>query len=189
VWQIRVAAGEALPFEQSDLSQRGHAIECRIYAEDPANNFLPSIGKIGWYVEPQGPGVRVDAGISTNSEVTPYYDPMLAKLITYGANRPEAIAKMNRALREMVVLGVTTNIPYLLAILAEPDFVAGHTTTGFLEEKMPAWQPNNTLSDTDWLAIAVQEMMKTATPTTQATGEMETMPDPWQATDMWRNVG
>src|SRR5690606_36616969 len=120
-WQIRLAAGEPLPFRQEDLQQRGHAIECRLYAEDPANHFLPSTGTIAYYRPPVGPGVRVDDGIQSGTQVSPYYDAMLAKIITWGADRPEAIRKMVQALQDTVVLGVTTNLPYLLAILEHPD--------------------------------------------------------------------
>ncbi|MFQ5420817.1 MAG: acetyl/propionyl/methylcrotonyl-CoA carboxylase subunit alpha, partial [Anaerolineae bacterium] len=111
VWQIRIAAGEALPFAQADIRQRGHAVECRVYAEDPANQFLPSIGTIAVYERPSGPGVRVDDGIEMGTAVTPYYDPMLAKIITWGQDRDEAIRKMVRALQETAILGLTTNIP------------------------------------------------------------------------------
>ncbi len=112
--QLRVAAGEPLPFKQNDLSQRGHAIECRVYAEDPANGFLPSIGRVFTSVEPVGPGVRVDAGVTSGDEVTLHYDPMIAKLIVSGETRDDAIAKMLWALHHYVILGeVTTNIPFL----------------------------------------------------------------------------
>lgn len=139
--QILVAAGERLPFTQDELFQHGHAIECRIYAEDPASGFLPSTGVIDMYVEPRGASIRVDSGIETGSEVSIHYDPMLAKLIAWGRTRDEAIARMRWALRKYVVLGVTTNIEYLHRILEEPDFVAGHCDTHYLEhhkiEKLP----------------------------------------------------
>ncbi len=190
-WQIRIAAGEPLSFEQADLHQRGHAIECRIYAEDPAHHFLPSIGEIVWYGRPSGPGVRVDDGIETGGQVTPYYDPMLAKVITWGQDRAEAVAKMQRALRETAVLGVTTNIPYLLAILAEPHFVAGNVTTNYLAEHMGQWQTDEEIEDDVWLAMAAIEMLlgrggkkgvgETAIATTA-------QPDPWHMTNKWRNV-
>jgi acetyl-CoA carboxylase biotin carboxylase subunit len=140
--QLRVAAGEPLPFTQADLSQRGHAVECRIYAEDPANGFLPAIGKVLLAVEPVGPGVRVDAGVTTGDEVTLHYDPMIAKLIVLGENRPDAIAKMQWALRHYIVLGdVITNIPFLADVLAHPRFVAGDTTTDFVDRDFAHWQP------------------------------------------------
>ncbi|HAJ35138.1 MAG TPA: acetyl-CoA carboxylase biotin carboxylase subunit [Chloroflexi bacterium] len=132
--QIRVAAGEPLPFTQAELSQRGHAIECRIYAEDPANHFLPAIGKVLTAVEPVGPGVRVDAGVTTGDAVTLDYDPMIAKLIVLGENRRDAIGKMQWALRHYVILGdVITNIAFLRTVLAHPRFLAGDTTTDFVD--------------------------------------------------------
>ncbi|HMT21467.1 MAG TPA: pyruvate carboxylase, partial [Promineifilum sp.] len=126
---------EPLPFAQGDIPRRGHAIESRVYAEDPANSFLPSIGEIAHYARPSGPGVRVDDGIESGSTVSPYYDPMLAKVITWGQDRAEAIRKMERALCETVVLGVATNIGYLRDILVAPAFVAGDLSTAFIEER------------------------------------------------------
>jgi acetyl-CoA carboxylase biotin carboxylase subunit len=132
--QIRVAAGEPLPFTQADLSQRGHAIECRIYAEDAANGFLPAIGKVLTAVEPVGPGVRVDAGVTSGDEITLHYDPMIAKLIVLGETRRDAIDKMLWALRHYVILGdVITNIAFLRAVLSHPRFLAGDATTDFID--------------------------------------------------------
>jgi acetyl-CoA carboxylase biotin carboxylase subunit len=195
-WQIRIAAGEALPFAQADLQQRGHALECRVYAEDPANHFLPSIGEIVWYERPSGPGIRVDdalepGGIETGTKVTPYYDPMLAKVITWGRDRAEALAKMRRALADTAVLGVTTNIPYLLAILNEPHFVQGNVSTNYLAEHMTDWQRGNIMVDEDWLAIAAVEVLLgksgSGRGTTVDNGIIQ-RPDPWNATANWRNV-
>lgn len=142
-WQIRIASGEALSFKQSDLSQRGHAIECRVYAEDPANQFLPSTGCLLQVVEPRGPGIRVDSGVATGGEVTVYYDPMLAKVIAAAETRDAAIRRMQTALRGYVVLGVTTNLDYLQAVLAHPEFQAGRATTTFVDRYLPDWQPDN----------------------------------------------
>jgi acetyl/propionyl-CoA carboxylase alpha subunit len=140
--QLRIAAGEALPFRQEEITQRGHAIECRIYAEDPANGFLPAIGKVVAAVEPVGPGVRVDAGVSSGDEVTLHYDPMIAKLIVLGETRADAIGKMLWALRHYVILGdVITNIPFLRDLLAHPLFQAGAQTTDFVDVAMAGWQP------------------------------------------------
>ncbi len=205
-WQIRIAAGEPLPFQQEinprlsakdprdprnhpQITQRGHAIECRIYAEDPARDFLPSIGEIGFYQRPSGPGVRVDDGIVTGSAVTPYYDPMLAKIITWGHDRPEAIRKMVRALRETIVLGVTTNIPYLLAILEERAFLAGETPTSYLETHFSDWQPEQAASEAEWLALAVFESLQNGgRPARQgATASIPSI-DPWETVGRWRNV-
>ena len=189
VWQIRVAAGEPLAFSQNDIRQRGHAIECRLYAEDPAQNFLPSIGEITRYERPSGPGIRVDDGIESGTAVSPYYDPMLAKVVTWGNSREEAIHKMVRALQQTVVLGVTTNIPYLLAILDEPTFRQGNTSTSYLQEIFPDWQPEP-LSEEDWLGAAVFELLQggakkvgTAAPATESSAY-----DPWGETAVWRNV-
>ncbi|MGE5263695.1 MAG: acetyl/propionyl/methylcrotonyl-CoA carboxylase subunit alpha [Acidobacteriota bacterium] len=140
-WQIRIASGESLPFAQKDLSQRGHSIECRVYAEDPSNQFLPSTGCLLKVVEPRGPGIRVDSGVATGDEVTVYYDPMLAKVIVAAENRQSAIKKMQAALREHVVLGVTTNLDFLQAVLAHPEFQAGRATTTFIERHLQDWQP------------------------------------------------
>jgi len=132
-WQIRVAAGESFPFSQSHFTQRGHAIECRIYAEDPANGFLPSAGKLLQYIEPRGPGIRVDSGFTVGNEVTHFYDPLLAKLIVYVENREAAIQRMQATLKEFVVHGVITNIDFLQAVLSHPDFANGQVATRWVE--------------------------------------------------------
>jgi acetyl-CoA carboxylase biotin carboxylase subunit len=139
-WQIRVAAGEALPFTQQDISQRGHAIECRIYAEDPSNRFLPCTGQVLAMNEPRGPGIRLDTGISEGSQVSHYYDPLLAKLIVHASNRPAAIRRMQCALDELVLHGVTCNVAFLQAVLAHPDFEAGLVTTQWVENTFAGWE-------------------------------------------------
>jgi acetyl-CoA carboxylase biotin carboxylase subunit len=191
-WQIRIAAGETLPFAQEELRQRGHAIECRVYAEDPSNQFFPSTGKLHYYSVPEGPGVRVDDSLESGMEITPYYDPMLAKVIAWGNDRDEAVRKMVRALREMIVLGVTTNIPFLLAILQEPHFLAGETPTSYLDERMVNWQAQEIIGDEAWLAAAVFEYLqgggKRRGSRTAAAGEAEDQPDPWKDLASWRNV-
>ncbi len=192
VWQIRIAAGEHLPFEQSDISRHGHALECRIYAEDPAQGFLPSIGTLTTYRSPAGPGVRVDDGVESGSQITPYYDPMLAKVITWGQDRPEAIRKMARALRDMVVLGVTTNIPYLLDILSEAQFLAGNTTTNYLSEYMDGWTADVPLDEDLLLAAAVFEALhgggKGMSSQDSSADSEGVQPDPWSDLPSWRNV-
>ena len=190
-WQVRIAAGEPLSFTQDDVRQRGHALECRVYAEDPDNQFLPSIGEIAFYRPPSGPGVRVDDGIETGTAVTPYYDPMLAKIITWGFDRAEAIRKMRRALQETVVLGVQTNIPYLLAILEEPHFNAGQTSTNYLAQHMAAWRPTAAAHADDWLAAAVLEVLHSSGRRVGATAVSDdgaTQYDPWNEPVSWRNV-
>jgi acetyl/propionyl-CoA carboxylase alpha subunit len=131
--QVLVAAGEILPFTQQDLLQSGHAIECRIYAEDPAHGFLPSTGTLAHYAAPAGVGIRADSGVTQGSKVEVYYDPMLAKLSAHGRDRGEALARMGWALRHFVVLGVRTNIEFLHAVVTHPEFVAGRIDTHFLD--------------------------------------------------------
>ncbi len=131
-WQLRIADGEALTFAQEDVRPRGWAIETRIYAEDPANHMLPSTGTIVRWSPPEGPGVRVDAGVTTGSEVSVYYDPMLAKLIVFGSDRAHAVARLTSALASFGIDGVRANVPLLLWIARNDAFRAGDTTTSFL---------------------------------------------------------
>lgn len=131
--QILVACGEPLSFSQEDIPICGHAIECRINAEDVFNDFLPDTGKITFIQEPSGNGVRVDSGVTINSEVTVHFDPMLAKLICFGKNRKEAIEKMSRALKNYIIHGIKTNIPFHLAVMKNPLFNEGTFDTGFIE--------------------------------------------------------
>jgi len=133
--QLRVASGEKLPFSQDSLTQRGHAIECRIYAEDPAQGFLPQAGPLLLYREPQGPGIRVDSGVKKGSEVSVHYDPMLAKLIVHASTREEARRRAITALRDFAILGIRTNIPFLLEILDHQKFVDASIDTEFLDRE------------------------------------------------------
>jgi acetyl-CoA carboxylase, biotin carboxylase subunit len=131
--QIRIADGERLPFTQDDVQIRGHAIECRIYAEDPDNNYFPSPGKITLLVSPSGPGIRRDSGMYEGWTVPIEYDPLLAKLIGYGTDREQAIMRLRRALHECFVAGIKTNISLFQRILRDPDFEAGRLDTGYLD--------------------------------------------------------
>jgi acetyl-CoA carboxylase, biotin carboxylase subunit len=131
--QLRIASGEKLPFQQEDVTLRGHAIECRIYAEDPDNNFFPSPGKIQRLIRPSGPGVREDSGVYEGWNVPLDYDPMLSKLIAFAPDRAMAIARMQRALDEYFVGGIKTNLGLFRKILQHPDFVAAKIDTGFLD--------------------------------------------------------
>jgi acetyl/propionyl-CoA carboxylase alpha subunit len=132
--QIRVAAGLELSFTQEDIQSKGHAIEMRINAEDPTRKFLPNPKRINRWVAPAGPGVRVDSGFGPGSDVPPNYDSLVAKLIVHGADRAEAIARAGRALREFVVVGPATTIPYHRAILESSDFRAGNLSTRFIDD-------------------------------------------------------
>src|SRR5690606_1370441 len=131
--QFAIAAGEALPITQADVTRRGHAIECRLYAEDPHNNFLPATGPLLQFIPPEGPGVRVDSGVRTGDAITIHYDPMIAKIIVYDATRADAIRRMQAALANTVVLGTATNLPFLRALLDHPAFLAGEVDTGFVD--------------------------------------------------------
>jgi len=133
--QIRVAAGERLSFVMNGQRLRGHAIECRVNAEDPARNFQPSPGQITAFHQPGGPGVRVDTHIYAGYTVPPFYDSLLAKVIVHGNTRAEALARMRQALDSFIIEGVTTTIPFLSRVIAHPDFMAGRVDTKFLERE------------------------------------------------------
>ena len=130
--QIRVALGEPLSFLQEDVSWKGHAIECRVYAEDPANNFLPSPGRITRLRIPNGPGVRDDGGVYEGAEVSIYYDPMISKLAVVGRDRDEAIGRMRRALQEYDVAGIRTTLPFFREVMGDAEFVEGKLDTGYI---------------------------------------------------------
>jgi 3-methylcrotonyl-CoA carboxylase alpha subunit len=135
-WQLRIASGERLTIAQADLQPRGWAIEARLYAEDPANDMLPSTGTIATWSPPQGPGIRLDAGVARGSVVSHYYDPMLAKLIVFGSDRDAAVARLAHALDDFVVYGVATNLPLLRWIAGDEAFRKGDTTTSFLAQRL-----------------------------------------------------
>lgn len=132
--QILIARGEPLTFDQSDLEIQGHAIELRVYAEDPANNFLPSIGTLNTYIPPKGPGIRVDDGFEQGMEIPIYYDPMIAKLITYGKDREQAIERMLRAINEYYISGCATTLPFGTYVLEHEAFVSGNFDTNFVKQ-------------------------------------------------------
>ena len=184
-WQIRVAASETLHLKQEELSQRGHAIECRIYAEDPANNFLPSLGKIQFMKNPDGPGVRVDSGIYSGYDVPMYYDPILAKLIVWGETREVARRRMVEALSDYVVMGIQTTIPYLKDVIEHPDFVSGNTSTDFIQKNLSPWveDEKQNFLQAALLAAAMQEYMRTDV----ASPSIETIAfSPWETLGNWR---
>jgi acetyl-CoA carboxylase biotin carboxylase subunit len=134
--QIRIAAGEKLPFKQEDVQLRGHAIECRVYAEDPDNNYFPSPGKVTLLQEPSGPGIRLDSGMYEGWTVPIDYDPLLAKLVGYGTDREQAIERLTRALGETFVGGIKTNVSLFRRILRDPEFRAAKLDTGFLDRML-----------------------------------------------------
>jgi 3-methylcrotonyl-CoA carboxylase alpha subunit len=180
--QIEVAAGRPLPFSQADVASRGHALECRLYAEDPDHEDLPSPGRILHLSAPEGPGVRFDAGIAAGSEVTVHYDPLLAKLVTWGAGRGEAVERMAAALRRTVVLGVVTNLARLQAVVDHPAFRSGDLHTGFLDEHLrdasaPACPPAEAVA----AAMTALQLSRAGQGPRPARA-----PDPWDAIGSWR---
>jgi acetyl-CoA/propionyl-CoA carboxylase biotin carboxyl carrier protein len=139
--QVRIAAGEKLPIGQDDITMSGHAIEARVYAEDPARGFLPTGGEVLDLAEPGGPGVRVDSGLAPGMVIGSEYDPMLAKVIAHAGDRPAALQALDRALADTAVLGITTNIEFLRFLLADPDVAAGRLDTGLLDRRTPDYIP------------------------------------------------
>ncbi|HEY6648945.1 MAG TPA: acetyl-CoA carboxylase biotin carboxylase subunit, partial [Mycobacterium sp.] len=139
--QVRIAAGEKLPIAQDDVTMTGHAIEARVYAEDPARGFLPTGGDVLDLAEPKGPGVRVDSGLARGMVIGSDYDPMLSKVIAHGDDRQAALRALDRALADTAVLGVTTNIEFLRFLLADPDVAAGRLDTGLLDRRTPDFIP------------------------------------------------
>jgi 3-methylcrotonyl-CoA carboxylase alpha subunit len=188
-WQLRVAAGEPLPRTQQEIEAHGHAIEARIYAEDPARGFLPSIGTIThWRMPDADTGARVDTGFRAGDEVSPYYDPMLAKVITWGADREEARAAMLRALGSCEVAGVATNLELLARIVAHPAFANADLDTGLIETHkdrlLPAPQG---APDDAFVVAALAEYATLAAEREREAAEAADRWSPWSATDAWWN--
>jgi acetyl-CoA carboxylase biotin carboxylase subunit len=182
--QLRVAAGEALWIRQDDVAARGHAIECRIYAEDPAQQFLPSPGRIVALREPQGPGVRVDSGMCPGGEVPVHYDPLLAKLSAWGSDREQARDRIIAALREYAVLGVTTTVPFLIDVLSHTDFAAGKTHTHFIPQHLDGWRPRGDRLD---LAAIAAAAFAALSPAKRSGGTAQAqVPTPWHSLGAWR---
>src|SRR6185503_9115087 len=141
--QITLAAGEPLPFKQADIAWNGHAIECRVTAEDPARGFAPDAGHIHTVHFPGGPWVRVDTHVFSGYTTPPYYDSLLGKIITWGRDRPEAIARMRRAIDETEIQGVKTNLDYLALVLSDPRFAAGDIDVEFVERQLAEQEISN----------------------------------------------
>lgn len=189
-WQIRIAAGEPLTIDQEDVSQRGHAIECRIYAEDPGNNFMPSPGKILYALEPTGPGIRNDSAIFSGFEVTMDYDPILSKLVVWGEDRDQARRRMIRALRDMVVLGIETTCGYLADVIDHPAFAGGETYTDFIPCHMSEWNAGGD-GETDILpqvlaAAALEQLHPSGPSTGRGISGDAPLDTPWQRCGSWQ---
>lgn len=186
-WQLRIAAGERLPFKQSDIAPRGHAIECRVYAEDPAQKFMPSTGVIARLRAPSGPGVRVDGGIYEGYTVTPHFDPLLAKIVTWGADREAARVRMLDALAETVILGVQTTVPFLRDVLAHEAFAGGDTTTDFIPVHLPEWGTSD--EDVPDAVLAAAALVESEGRSPVVSAATSAPPSPWSRIGAWRIGG
>lgn len=185
-WQLRVAAGERLPFSQEDITLTGHAIEARICAEDPARGFLPSGGRVLSLREPQGDGVRTDSGLSEGTEVGSLYDPMLSKVIVHAPDRATALRKLRAALARTVTLGVPTNAGFLRRLLAHPAVVAGELDTGLVERDAETLVPTEVPAEVYEAAAAVRESELAPAP---ASGSGSGWTDPFSVPNGWRMGG
>ncbi len=185
-WQIRVAAGEPLPSWMTERTPRGHAIEARVYAEDPTQDFFPTSGLLLAVFEPRGPGLRIDSGVIAGMEVSPYYDPLLAKIIAYGEDREQARLRLLAALRETAYLGLPTNVPFLVDVLQHPDFIAGRVHTRWVEEVMLPWQPAEpnpwVLAAAGW---ALRQPTPSVTPSEPAASASNASIGPWHQLKAW----
>ncbi len=189
-WQLRVAAGEALPLCQRDLSQRGHAIETRLYAEDPERGFLPQTGTLHRLRLPGSEVARVDTGVRQGDAVTPFYDPMIAKIIVWGEDREAALARLRRALAETAVLGVTTNRDFLVRLAAHPEFAAAAIDTGFVERHHAELVPPRRPAPEAVLAAAALSRLIAREAAAKETAARSGDPfSPWARIDGWRLSG
>ena len=184
--QLRIAAGERLWLRQEDITARGHAIECRICAEDPAQQFLPRPGTIVALREPHGPGIRVDSGIAAGYEVPLYYDPLLAKLCVWDETRDAARRRMITALQDYVILGCTTGIPFLLDVLEHPKFVSGETHTQFIEDHFPTWTGREHHRAIAAIAAALDATRRRPTGRADQHHDGGGVASPWTTLGQWR---
>ena len=187
--QLHIAAGEPIPFTQAQVSPRGHAVECRIYAEDAAKDFLPSSGVIVALEEPQGPGIRCDSGLREGLEISVHYDPILSKVITYGENRSEAIRRMRRALSDYVILGVATPISLLLDILRHPAFLSGELSTHFLDHHFADWKPPRPSETVQEMALVAAMLARAGVQRGNGSLSPKARPTPWQTIGRWEIAG
>ncbi len=188
--QILIAAGAGLDYRQEALRQRGHAIECRIYAEDPKNDFLPSPGKILFLKEPRGPGIRFDSGVTGGWDVPVHYDPILAKLIVWAENRQAACRRMAAALEDTVILGIQTTAGFLQDVIRHPDFQTGRTTTAFIARNFKSWGEAEEYDEKGRAALAaaaLDGMTGKARTAAGLSGEKHPeVPTPWRTLGRWR---
>jgi 3-methylcrotonyl-CoA carboxylase alpha subunit len=184
-WQLRVASGDPLPRRQDHVTAAGHAIEARIYAEDADKGFLPATGTIKAWREPTGEGIRIDTGFRAGDKVTPYYDALLAKLVAWGADRPQALARLVEALGAFEIAGVTTNLAFLKALLGHPQVIAGEIDTGFIERELSALtKPKPAIASLDLAAACAAVLLREERE--QPAPEHRS---PWDRTDGWTIAG
>jgi 3-methylcrotonyl-CoA carboxylase alpha subunit len=186
-WQLRVANGEALPLTQEQLVRNGHSIEARIYAENPDKNFLPSVGTLAYFALPPhtafaNAAIRVDGGVRMGDTISPFYDPMIAKLIVWGKDRDQARARMVQALAQTKVVGVHTNVAFLTRLMTDTAFAAGDLDTGLIERQRSTLLPPAAPARPEALALAVAALLGCEAPSPSGN-------DPWAQTDGWRVDG
>ncbi|GMV34849.1 MAG: acetyl-CoA carboxylase biotin carboxylase subunit [Chloroflexi bacterium CFX1] len=183
--QIRIARGRQLSYKQSEVKFQGHAIECRVNAEDPFNNFIPSTGRISHSLLPTGPGIRVDTGVYPGFEITPYYDPMIAKLIVWGETRAQAILRMRRALEEYRIVGVRTNIPFHQTLMDSHRFMGGQFDTRFVEERFSM----NAASEPDEAQMEIAAILATLVAHKETERSAQVVRGNERDTSNWKWVG
>ncbi len=184
--QFAIAAGEPLPLRQADITRRGHAIECRVYAEDPHQDFMPATGIVHTFIPPEGPGVRVDAGLKSGDAVTIHYDPMIAKIIVQADTRATAILRMRAALQSTVILGTTTNLEFLLALIDDPIFAAGEVDTGYVDRHLHRLLPElPPVPDPALIALALADFHAAGAPAANGDNRADRY-SPWARADGFR---
>jgi acetyl-CoA carboxylase biotin carboxylase subunit len=182
--QLQIAAGDPLRFNQEDLLQRGHAIECRLYAEDPENSFFPSPGLVLLHREPTGPGIRNDCGIYEGFKVPVEYDPIIGKVIAYGETREASRRRMIRALENYPILGIQTTIPFLIDILKSPEFAAGDLSTDFIARHFQGWRQSIEYAHMAKIAYIIDDLTSSIKAGTQQ--KVHGWPTPWETLGDWR---
>ena len=186
-WQLRIAAGEELSLQQEQLTLRGSSIEARIYAEDPARDFMPAGGRVERLSEPQGPGIRSDSMLYEGQTIGGDYDPLLGKLIVWGEDRNAAVHRMRSALRDYRVLGVTTNLGFLRAVIEHPQFIAGNTHTSFIDDNLADWQ-GSAPSLTDKAAAGLALLLGGARSSISDQMSADAIASPWDSLRGWSNT-
>jgi 3-methylcrotonyl-CoA carboxylase alpha subunit len=187
-WQLRVAAGERLPLLQDGIAMRGHAIEARVYAEDPDKGFLPATGTIAHLAfPPASANVRIDTGVTSGDAITPHYDPMIAKLIVWDVDRAQALARMREALAAVQIVGLTTNVAFLQRLVACTAFASADLDTGLIERERDAlFRPETPAGDTPIVLVVLHELLRLAEAARAIAAQSADPHSPWSRSDGWR---